>query len=83
MCPAQQGGATKEDFLFVVGKGWRRCGDWSALLMGIRLQAGYHERGGCMLDGGQVWQCYVVGEEMDRRNPQVEHSIPVTCKKFL
>jgi hypothetical protein len=80
-----RGGPTKQDFLFVVGEGisGRRHGDWLALLMGVRLQAGYHGRGGCMLDGGRVWQCYVVREEMDGRNPQVERGIPVTYRNFL
>jgi hypothetical protein len=36
-----------------------------------------------MLDGGRVWQCYVVREEMDGRNPQVERGIPVTYRNFL
>ena len=36
-----------------------------------------------MLDGGRVWQCYATGEEMDERNPQVEHNILVTCTSFL
>jgi hypothetical protein len=47
----------------------RRRGDRSALLMRVRLHAGYHGRGGCMLDGGRVRQCYAAGEEMDGRNP--------------
>jgi hypothetical protein len=47
----------------------RRRGDRSTLLMGVRLQAGNHGRGGCMLDGGRVRQCYAAREEMDGRNP--------------
>jgi hypothetical protein len=36
-----------------------------------------------MLDRGRVRQCYVIREEMDGRNPQVERGIPVTCRNFL
>jgi hypothetical protein len=51
--------------------------------MGVRLQAGYHEKGGYMLDRGQVRQCYAAREEMDGRNPQVERGIPVTYRNLL
>jgi hypothetical protein len=51
--------------------------------MGVRLQAGYYGRVGCMLDGGRVRQCYTAREEMDGRNPQVECGIPVTYRNFL
>jgi hypothetical protein len=36
-----------------------------------------------MLDRGRAWQCYAAREEMDGRNPQVEHGILVTCRNFL
>ena len=36
-----------------------------------------------MLDGGQVWQYYAIGEEMDGRNPQVERDILITYRSFL
>jgi hypothetical protein len=51
--------------------------------MGVQLEAGYHGRGGCMLDGGRVRQCHAIREEMDGRNPQVERGILVTCRNFL
>jgi hypothetical protein len=47
MCPAQRGGATKEDFLFVVGEGYFRVTSWRS----ISPAYGYSIAGGVPLEG--------------------------------
>jgi hypothetical protein len=71
MCPAQQGEATKEDFLFIAEEGYFRATPWRLVspAYGCSIAGGYHGRGGCFLDGGRVRQYYAAREEMDGRNP--------------